>query len=76
MSLRIAADVHSAEALSDQLVRELVERYPVVMPVLARYGLDLCCGGGHTLVEAAQLHGLDRDGLLHDLEAAIQNARK
>lgn len=74
MSLRIAADVHSAEALSEQLVRELVERYPVVMPVLAQYGLDLCCGGGHTLAEAAQLHGLDRDALLQEVEAAIQNA--
>lgn len=45
--------------VENEPMRVLVERYPQVMPLLAGCGMDLCCGGGHTVPEAAGLHGLD-----------------
>lgn len=37
-------------ALSEKiLVRELAANYPSVIPVLKKYGIDYCCGGGHDL---------------------------
>jgi iron-sulfur cluster repair protein YtfE (RIC family) len=50
--------------LADRLIRDLVETYPETMTVLAPLGLDLCCGGGHPLGEALDLHGLDRETVL------------
>ena len=53
-------------------IRELIERYPAAMPVLAAHGMDLCCGGGHSVPEAAALHGLDLDALLGQLATALK----
>jgi iron-sulfur cluster repair protein YtfE (RIC family) len=51
-------------------VREVVARHPSCADILARYGLDLCCGGVHPLETAAKAHSLDLDRLLAQLEAA------
>lgn len=53
------------------LIRDLVERYPSLMPVLAANGFDLCCGGGHTIPDAARLHGLDADVILKRAHDAL-----
>ena len=50
--------------LEDRLIRDLVERYPETMEFLAPLGIDLCCGGGHPLGEALDLHGIDREIVL------------
>jgi iron-sulfur cluster repair protein YtfE (RIC family) len=65
----------SVPDISSALIRDLVEQYPETMPVLASYGLDLCCGGGHTVAEAAALHGEDADHMAADLVAAIERGR-
>jgi regulator of cell morphogenesis and NO signaling len=52
------------EHLAGTLIRDLIAAYPETMSVLAPLGIDLCCGGGHPLGEAAELHGLDRDAVL------------
>ena len=52
-------------------IRQLVELYPEVMPILAGHGLDLCCGGGHTIAEAARLHGLDAELIAEQIVAAV-----
>jgi regulator of cell morphogenesis and NO signaling len=56
-------------------IREIVDRFPDTMPVLARAGIDLCCGGAHTIAEAAALHGLDAATLMADVAAAIVRAQ-
>ncbi len=61
-------------AIQTQLIRELVEQYPAVMPVLASYGMDLCCGGGHTVPDAARLHGLDPAEVVDRAASAILGA--
>lgn len=64
-----------ADVLQTELIRDLVERYPSVMPVLSSYGMDLCCGGGHTVPDAARLHGLDVDAVIAEVARAIAEAR-
>lgn len=54
-------------------IRDLVERYPQLLPLLASYGMDLCCGGGHTLQEAARLHGLDVIAVLRQVADLISS---
>ncbi|HEU5424046.1 MAG TPA: DUF542 domain-containing protein [Nitrolancea sp.] len=59
------------QIIETRLIRELVEDYPNLMPVLASYGFDLCCGGEHTLAEAAELHGLDPEQVVREVTAAF-----
>jgi len=54
----------------DMTVGAIAELFPATVPVLARYGLDLCCGGGRTLADVARAHRLDLAQLIADLEAA------
>lgn len=58
MSISNPTAVKSFELLS-LTIRTLTERFPGTMPLLAAQGLDLCCGGGHTLGEAIDLHKID-----------------
>lgn len=51
-------------------IRELTEQWPATMAVLAPLGIDLCCGGGHTLGVALQLHGIEPEPVV----TAIANA--
>jgi regulator of cell morphogenesis and NO signaling len=57
--------------ITDMLIRDLVEQYPDTMRVLAPLGIDLCCGGGHPLGEALDLHGIDRTTVLSEIEAIV-----
>jgi iron-sulfur cluster repair protein YtfE (RIC family) len=59
------------EEIETRPMRDLVERYPNLMPLLARFGFDLCCGGGHTVPEAARLHGLEVEPLVDEVSEAI-----
>ena len=54
----------------ESTVSEVHERFPSTAPVIAAAGLDMCCGGGHTLEFAAQAHGLEPLRLLEDLQQA------
>jgi iron-sulfur cluster repair protein YtfE (RIC family) len=38
--------------------------------VLARHGIDLCCGGDKTLAFVAQAHRIDLQALLRELAEA------
>jgi uncharacterized protein (DUF2249 family) len=55
----------------ESTVADVYDRHPTAAPVLAEHGLDLCCGGGHTLEFAAQAHGLEPEGLVAALQAAV-----
>jgi regulator of cell morphogenesis and NO signaling len=74
MSTSTASNSTMRQATGTLLIRDLIERYPALMPVLDAHGLDLCCGGGHTVAEAAALHGLDLEALLVELDAAVATA--
>lgn len=56
---------------ADSTVAEVYERHPAAAPVLAEHGLDLCCGGGHTLEFAARAHGLEPEELIAAVRKAV-----
>jgi iron-sulfur cluster repair protein YtfE (RIC family) len=58
-------------AITDTLIRDLVEQYPDTMRVLSPLGIDLCCGGGHPLGEALDLHEIDRAIVLPQIEKIV-----
>jgi iron-sulfur cluster repair protein YtfE (RIC family) len=60
--------------LEDLLIRDLVEAYPETMTVLGPLGIDLCCGGGHPLGEALDLHGLDRAAILPLVASVVEGS--
>lgn len=55
-------------------LNELVAADPRVLPILSAHGLDTCCGGAHTLSDAARLHGLNLPALLAALRAFGRDA--
>lgn len=59
--------------VADQLIRDLVDENPDVMTLLAPYGLDLCCGGGHPLGEALDLHGIPREPVISEVARIVGN---
>lgn len=61
----------AAANLEDWLIRDLVDAYPQTMTVLGPLGIDLCCGGGHPLGEALDLHGIDRETVLPRIASII-----
>ncbi len=70
MSHASSATVNGDELLA-ATIRTLTERYPSTMPLLSAQGLDLCCGGGHVLREALELHEIDSDTFLPALISVI-----
>ncbi len=52
-------------------IRQVVDLHPEVMPILAGHGVDLCCGGGHTIAEAIRMHGLDGELVTAEIAAAL-----
>lgn len=54
----------------DMTVGTVAELYPDTAPVLARHGIDMCCGGRRSLEFVALAHGIALDGLLAELESA------
>lgn len=54
----------------ESTVSDVHGRFPSTGPVIAEAGLDLCCGGGHSIEFAAGAHGVDPLTLLGDLQRA------
>jgi iron-sulfur cluster repair protein YtfE (RIC family) len=71
MNENTTVEAQIAELIETEPIRRVVELHPEVMPILAGHGLDLCCGGGHTIAEAARLHELDADLLTEQIKAAV-----
>jgi uncharacterized protein involved in response to NO len=51
-------------------VAEIVKEHPAAGPVLARFGLDTCCGGKHPLEMAARAHKVDLAEVLRAIDEA------
>lgn len=57
-------------------VNETIRRYPAALDLLARQGIDTCCGGALSLAAASADAGVDLSRLLHDLADATAKARE
>ncbi|HYF62920.1 MAG TPA: DUF542 domain-containing protein [Herpetosiphonaceae bacterium] len=57
--------------LDGQTIAAIVERHPETMPVFAGFGIDLCCGGGLTIGQAASAHGLAPHAILSAVQARL-----
>ena len=71
MSYKVNVDTQITALIETEPIRKVVELHPEVMPILAGHGLDLCCGGGHTIAEAVRLHELDGELVAEEIAAAI-----
>jgi len=59
---------------SDMKVGEIVRNWPQTMQVFRNHGLNLQCGGTHSVAFAADKHGFDLDIFLGELNAAVGSA--
>lgn len=57
--------------LSRFTVEELVAMWPDAESILARHGIDTCCGGILPVEEAARQHNVPLAGLIEELLKAI-----
>jgi uncharacterized protein involved in response to NO len=55
-------------------VAEIVKDHPAAGPVLARFGLDTCCGGKHPLEMACRAHRVDLAEVLRALDEVTMSA--
>lgn len=62
--------------LETMQISKVVEVYPETMAVFTRYGLDMCCGGSHTIADAARLHEIKSDELTGALLDTINRERR
>ncbi|MCC7021498.1 MAG: DUF542 domain-containing protein [Thermomicrobiales bacterium] len=72
MAVNETQEKNDAPAIEAMLIRDLVEAYPETMEVLGPLGIDLCCGGGHPLGEALDLHGFDRAQILPQVARVVE----
>ncbi|MBI3079323.1 MAG: DUF542 domain-containing protein [Deltaproteobacteria bacterium] len=54
-----------------ETVKDVVERYPQTASVFSQHGIDTCCGGALPIAQATAAHGINLEGLLRALNAAI-----
>lgn len=52
-------------------ISDLAEKSPDTMAVFSELGLDLCCGGGHPLGEALELHGIEAAPVLQRIATIV-----
>lgn len=60
------------QIFKEQTVGEIVADDYRAAGVFKKYGLDFCCGGGRSLVDACERKGLDAKTLLKEIEEIIQ----
>jgi iron-sulfur cluster repair protein YtfE (RIC family) len=63
-----------AAITSEMKVGEIVRNWPQTMQVFRSRGLNLQCGGTHSVAFAAAKHGFDLETFLADLNAAVVDA--
>lgn len=56
-------------------IGRVVELYPELRPALQEQGIDLCCGGAHTIAQVCEIRGLDAGAILTTLRARLAASR-
>jgi len=58
----------------EMTVNEAIRAYPAAIEVFNQFGIDACCGGASSIVEAAVRDGADVVALMRALQDAIREA--
>ena len=56
-------------------VNEILAAHPAAVSTFNTFGIDACCGGDASVVEAARRDGADLDALIAALDAIIDRPR-
>ena len=76
MSQSVTSLPLSEAELAAMTIRDITDVEPRALELLAPLGIDLCCGGGHPLGEALDLHGIDRKLVMPQLVALAVDAKR
>jgi iron-sulfur cluster repair protein YtfE (RIC family) len=60
-------EMNTEADVAEMTVNETIRRYPATLEIFNRYGIDACCGGAASVVDAARRDGADVDSLLAEL---------
>jgi len=55
----------------NRTVGQIAVEYPLATRVLARHGIEFCCGGGQPMHEACAARNLDIDAILEEIRAEV-----
>ncbi len=79
MSVPVSNTVHISDEelaeISNRTISDLVEHAPGTMTVFSSLGLDLCCGGGHPLGKALEIHGIDPDPVIRQVAVIVSESQ-
>ena len=64
-----------ATITGDMVINEVIKKYPATIKVFNDYRVDSCCGGGAPIEVTARRDGVDVDGLVQALNAAVEDPR-
>lgn len=58
--------------IKDQIINNVIRRFPATLEVFHRFGVDACCGGSQSIEEAAKKDGANVEALLESLNSMIE----
>jgi iron-sulfur cluster repair protein YtfE (RIC family) len=61
--------------IANRTIADLVEHAPGTMTVFSALGLDMCCGGGHPLGEALELHGIESEPVIRQVAVIVSESQ-
>jgi regulator of cell morphogenesis and NO signaling len=61
-----------ATITGEMVINEVIKKYPATIKVFNDYRVDSCCGGGAPIEVTARRDGVDVDGLVRALNAAVE----
>ncbi len=63
---------HATKVEPTWSLNDLLYRYPQTAPILARYGIDMCCGGFDTVEVAARRAGVVTRDLVREIRHLVE----
>lgn len=54
------------------VINQAILDNPATISVFAKYGIDSCCGGAHTISEATRAHGINTEKVIEELRQVTE----
>jgi iron-sulfur cluster repair protein YtfE (RIC family) len=65
-------EMNTETDVAEMTVNDTIRRYPATVEIFNRYGIDACCGGAASVLDAARRDGADVDTLLAELRHIVR----